>query len=152
VGKSVKSGCLRTGREQAENGHSAGSEKVRTLAPKAAAFSDPRPLSKWRRTGGQGVGENTELSRLKKSEKVGTLDLGTARFVTLSSVAPSCSACMRSPKAASASEQAQNRRKTGGQGASDRAADSIARFGTLLLRVRALAVRADASEQAWNRR
>ena len=59
---------------------------------------------------------------------------------------------MRSPKAATASEQAQNRRKTGGQEASDRADDSIARFGTLLLRVRALSEGPDASEQAWSRR
>jgi hypothetical protein len=50
------------------------------------------------------------------------------------------------------SEQAQNRRKTGCQEASDCADDSIARFGTLLLRVQALAESADASEQAWNRR
>jgi hypothetical protein len=40
----------------------------------------------------------------------------------------------------------------GCQEASDCADDSIARFGTLLLRVRALSERADASEQAWNRR
>ena len=59
---------------------------------------------------------------------------------------------MRSLKAATASEQAENRRKTVWQEASDRAADSIARFCTLLLPVRALAEGADASEQALIRR
>jgi hypothetical protein len=55
-------------------------------------------------------------------------------------------------ESATASEQAENRRKTGRQEASDRADDLIARFGTLLLRVRALTEGPNASEQAWNRR
>jgi hypothetical protein len=49
-------------------------------------------------------------------------------------------------ESATASEQAENRRKRGRQEAPDRADDLIARFGTFLLRVRALTEGPNASE------
>jgi hypothetical protein len=100
---------------------------------------------KWREGMPRSLGENTEGntegSGSKKSE------LWTPRRPVLGDV----SLLYQVPSRVIALGKRDSLRIRGKQ-ASDRADDSIARFGTLSLRVLALTESANASEKAWNRR